>query len=439
MALGGGVFTTQNKVLPGAYINFISSGNNGLVFSERGVCLVPLILNWGATDELFEVSSEDFEKRCLNIFGHSYLDDKVKFLRDLYKNASTCYFYRVSGGEKASSTVATAKFCGTRGNDIYNKISKNIDDENKFDVCTYLRTSDGEKSTDTLIDKQTVSKASELTANDFVEFKQTETLSETASLFLEGGTDEEATGEAYQKLLDKAEGHYFNILVCDSNDDIIKGLFANFTKRVRDTVGIKFQTIVFNYSGDYEGVINLTTKAEEKEQALIYWLAGAEAGCAVNKSCTNQKYDGEFTPICNDTQKELEAAIENGEIKLHKVGDEFRILTDINSLVTVTEEKSNLFNSNQTVRVCDQIATDTAKIFNNYYLGKVPNDASGRISFWNELVKYHQQLQDIRAIETFDKDALIVKQGESKRSILVSESIVPVNCMEQLYMTVTVL
>ena len=52
MALGGGTFVTQNKVLPGAYINFISTSNTGVVFGERGVCAAPLNLNWGVEDEV---------------------------------------------------------------------------------------------------------------------------------------------------------------------------------------------------------------------------------------------------------------------------------------------------------------------------------------------------------------------------------------------------
>lgn len=440
MALGGGTFTVQNKVLPGAYINFISTGNNSSVFSDRGVCFVPLNFNWCKDNEIFEVSSEDFEKNCLNIFGYSYTDDKVKFLRDLFKNASSCLFYRLSGGDKATNDIATAKYSGTRGNDIFIKISKNIDDESKFDFYTYLKASSSDgSSSNILVDTQTVKTTSELVENDFVTFKAKESISETTGTFLTGGTDGEVTTEDYQKLLDNAEGQYFNILICDSTNDLIKGLFANFTKRIRDNVGIKFQTIIFDYKADYEGVINFTTEAKEDKLALIYWLAGNEASCAVNKTITNKQYDGEFTPICADTQKELETAIQNGELKIHKVGDEFRVLTDISSLTTYTEDKNSLFSSNQTVRVCDQIATDIAKIFNNYYLGKVPNDAGGRISLWNEIVKYHNQLEDIRAIEAFDKDALIIKAGDTKKGVIVNESVTPINCMEQLYMTVKVL
>ena len=36
MAFGGGTFTSQNKVLPGAYINFVSAARASASLSERG-------------------------------------------------------------------------------------------------------------------------------------------------------------------------------------------------------------------------------------------------------------------------------------------------------------------------------------------------------------------------------------------------------------------
>ena len=42
MALGGGTFTSQNKELPGAYINFAASASAAL--SDRGIATMPLDL-----------------------------------------------------------------------------------------------------------------------------------------------------------------------------------------------------------------------------------------------------------------------------------------------------------------------------------------------------------------------------------------------------------
>ena len=73
-------------------------------------------------------------------------------------------------------------------------------------------------------------------------------------------------------------------------------------------------------------------------------------------------------------------------------------------------------------------------IFNTQFLGKIPNDDSGRASLWNELVKYHERLQGIRAIENFSSSNITVQAGDTKRSVVVNEAITPINCMTQLYM-----
>mgnify|MGYP001515286774 CR=1 FL=1 len=49
-----------------------------------------------------------------------------------------------------------------------------------------------------------------------------------------------------------------------------------------------------------------------------------------------------------------------------------------------------------------------------------------------------KELEQIRAIEDFNSDTVIVEQGDTKKSVVVTEAVTPVNAMEQLYMTVTV-
>ena len=80
----------------------------------------------------------------------------------------------------------------------------------------------------------------------------------------------------------------------------------------------------------------------------------------------------------------------------------------------------------------------TRELFGKKYLGKVPNDAAGRISLWNDIVKHHTELQDIRAIENFSGENVTVEKGDTKKSVVVTDYVTPVNAMEQLYMTVYV-
>ena len=51
--LGGGSFTVQNKILPGAYINFVSPASSVAVLSDRGTAAIPLEFGWGPEKEAF--------------------------------------------------------------------------------------------------------------------------------------------------------------------------------------------------------------------------------------------------------------------------------------------------------------------------------------------------------------------------------------------------
>ena len=434
MALGGGTFLTQNKVLPGAYINFISVATASANMSDRGYAAMGLELDWGQEGKIFEVTNGDFQKNSMKIFGHSYADDAMKGLRDLFKNVTTLFAYRLNGGgAKAANTFATALYSGTRGNDIKIAVQANVDDNSKFDVQTWI---DG-----SMVDSQTVAKAAELVANDYVSFKTDASLTVTAATAMTGGTNGTANAAAHQAFLDKVESYpAINAIGYVGTETAVKSLYAAFAKRMRDEVGVKFQAVVYGQAADYEGVINVKNKVldDANEASLVYWVTGVAAGTAVNASATNKIYDGEFDINVDYTQSQLEAAIKAGEFTLHQVGSDVRVLTDINSLVTTTANKGDVFKDNQTIRVCDQIATDIANLFVTKYLGVVPNDASGRTSLWADIVKHHENMQSIRAIENFTDEDVTVDQGETKKSVVVTDNITVVNTMEKLYMTVYV-
>lgn len=434
MALGGGKFLTQNKVLPGSYINFTSAAKASVTLSDRGYCAMALELDWGVDGEIFTVKTEDFQTDSLKIFGYDYTNNKLKGLRDLFLNATTLYAFRLNSGLKAENEVATAKYSGIRGNDIQVVIGVNADDETLFDVST--------KIDNTTVDSQTVAKAENLSDNDFVEFKKDVTLVVSAGMALTGGTNAATiTGTQYQTFLDHVEAYSFNVLGCLSTEETIKSLYAAFTKRLRDDMGIKFQTVLYNKEVDYEGVINLKNAVTDSgwgTASLIYWVTGAQCGCAVNKSLTNKLYDGEFSVSASYKQSELETALKSGQLVLHKVGEEVRVLEDINSFVSSTVDKSGDFQSNQVIRVLDQIGNDIAVLFNTKYLGKVQNNAAGRMSFWNEIVTYNKQLEQVEAIEDFNSDELKVEQGADKKSVVVTNPVTPVTAMSKLYMTVIV-
>ena len=428
MGLGGGTFVTVGeKTLPGSYINFVSASRANFALSERGFVAIPLELDWGEEQKVVTLSLDDFRNNSLTIFGYNFSDDAMKPLREIFRHAQTVYFYRLGTGTKAASTMATAKFAGTRGNKIKIVTTAIISGETTtgYTVKTFLD--------DILVDTQEVSGATattdDLAVNDFVDWIAEVSLA-AGTINLTGGANATITSGNYSSFLAAIEPYSFNVIGYAGTDSAIKALFAAFTQRLRDNLGIKFQCVLYQYTtANYEGVVSVENNAN-----AIYWTVGALAGCPVNKSVTNAKYDGEYEISTNYTQEQLETALKSGKFIFHKVGDDIRVLEDINTLTTFTEEKSKDFKENQTIRVIDQIGNDIAAIFNTRFLGIIPNDNSGRAALWNEIVKHHSNLQAIGAIENFSGDNVTVQEGNTKRSVVVNDVITPINCMTQLYM-----
>ncbi len=440
MALGGGNFSVQNKVLPGSYINFITTASASTVFAERGTGAIIMPMVWGEVGTVIEVTQEDFERNCPKIFGYQYTDDEMMCIRDFFKYGKTLLVGRLNAnGKKAGNILAEALYTGSAGNKISTYMSPDVDDEEYFNVYTYF---DGD-----LVDSQYINSWDGLKDNDYVKWKKNGNLVKNGPYMLEGGTDGTTSVAQVSTFLENIEAYSINTIAVDSSDEVTMGMLVSFVKRMRDEKGVKLQAVVYgNKKYDYEGVVCVLNKFsltgdftdESVAHKGIYWVSGAVAGCAINRSLTNKTYNGEYTVYTAYTQNELETALNEGNFVFHKVGDDVRVLLDYNSLVTFTPEKNEYFRDNQTVRICDQIATDIASIFNNSYLGLVPNDSAGRISLWSDIVNHHKNLQQLRALDDFDEEDVSVESGESKNSVVVYDAVMPVNAMAKLYMTVTV-
>ncbi|MGL5514687.1 MAG: phage tail protein, partial [Sporomusa sp.] len=55
----GGRWTSQNKRIPGAYLNFTAVAQPSMTVGDRGIGTLAIPLSWGGQDELIEVFSTD--------------------------------------------------------------------------------------------------------------------------------------------------------------------------------------------------------------------------------------------------------------------------------------------------------------------------------------------------------------------------------------------
>lgn len=436
-SIGGGTFTAMNKTLPGAYINFVSTGSN-VTLGERGTAVLALPLKWGAADSFIIIEAGEFTARAKELLGYDSTAAELLLVRECMKRAKTLLLWRADkGGTTAAAEIggltATAICEGTRGNDISVAVYSAAD---SFEVVTRL---DGE-----IVDAQTVSDASQLRANSFVSFSG-DSLSASAGTTLAGGTDGEVTASSYSDFLAAAEKETFSCIGYTGGDTDVKALFTAFAKRLRDDDGKKITCVMSDYAADYEGIISVKNGVVldngtvlSKEDAVA-WVLGATASAEINESLTNTAYDGAVGVDTKYSKGEFEKALKAGEFVFYSDGGKARVLSDINTLVTYTPVKNSDFSGNRFMRVIDGWANDIAALFSASYMGSVTNSDTGRALFKADIVNLGRQYEELNAVSEFTPDDITVEQGAGKRDVSVSVSLKPNDSMEKLYMTVKVI
>ena len=444
--MAGGTWLSQNKVRPGAYINFKAVPKPSMTVGDRGIVAIPLSLNWGATDKLIEVLSSDLlDGTSKKLVGFTAFDDESKLLAGALSYCYKALVYRAdSGGVKATATIgniiATAKYFGTLGNSIIIAISQDTT-TNLWTVITYL---DGSQ-----VDKQVILTVNELESNDYVDFSIAEegTLEETAGTSLTGGTNGVAVEATYYpsflNLLAKAK---WQTMACLSSESSIKFSIQTFIEQCRDSEGRYVQGVVADYDGaDYEGIINSISGAVIDEvtwtkEEFTAIVAGMTAGANFNESNTAKKITGATSIVGELTDSQIKTALSNGKFLLStSASGDIKVEQDINSLHTYSSDRNYNFSKNRVIRTLDEIGTTTKTTWENSYMGKVDNNATGRGLFKADLIQYGNELQRLAGIQEFaGADDITIAQGNDLDSVLVDWYVKPVDSMEKLYMTVNV-
>ncbi|GMQ62363.1 phage tail sheath family protein [Vallitalea maricola] len=434
----GGTWTTQNKVRPGVYINFQQTSMETDEL-HRGIITMPLNLDFGPEQEVIEVSQNT---DTLPIFGEELYN--LVPIREGLKRAEKVLVYRLNtmaDGSKAAVTegnlTATAKYTGTKGNDL--KITIEAEGEN-FNVKTFIGTK--------LVDiQQGVKTVQDLQDNEFVVFSGSDSLTATAGASLTGGTNGTVASENYTAYREAIEVYYFNTCALYDVTDIgIKDAFKQWIKRLRDDEGNKVVLVAENYSNaNYEGIISVkngvvledgTTLEAKKATA---WVAGATAAANTNKSLTYDFYDGAVDVDKKYNYSAIESAINDGEFLFTGYDGKARVEYDINTLHTYTKDKGRMFRKNRVIRTLDAINNDITKVGNEYFIGKISNNEDGRNLLKNEIIKCLQKYQNNDSITNLDtgKDVQVLASTDTD-VVVVRIAAQPVDGMEKLYMTVEV-
>lgn len=435
MAYGKGSFNGQDKILPGMYANVVGKVESSSNVGVRGKAAVALMLDWGKdTSEIIKVTAQEFYNDCEKLFGYKASAPEMLILREIFRGATEVYVYRLNGAESAAASAegfATAKYKGVRGNDIQVVISANVDDNSAFDVVTMLG--------NITVDRQIRVTGATLKDNDFVTFIRTEgaaTLAVGTKNLTGGSSGSTQTAVNHNDFLAKLEAYQVNAVGCvyeKAGSTELAPIYASWVKSQKDIYGNCIQAVLYNQAADHEGVINV-----DDSIGIVPWVLGKEVGCALNASLQNIVYDGEVEPTKTYTQAELSTGLVNGKFILHRVGDQYRVLADVNSLVSITDEKTEDFKYNQTIRVIDQLTVDASNVWGDDFIGKVPNTVDGRNAFWSRIISLLNEYLDLGAIEEYDKELVTIAPGTQKGSIVMQIPVKVTTMLEKAYVTIVV-
>lgn len=448
----GGTFLIQNKVRPGAYINFVAVPQSLMNVSDRGIATMALPMSWGPQGEIIDILSSDLtDGSSLAKIGYSSTDVESLLFRICLQNCYRLKAWRLdTGGTKATATIGTgetalkptAKYAGICGNDIKIVIVKDDDSGSTYTVETLYKG----------IRKDIQSKLTSPTLledNDWVDWNVTQqtVFTATAATSLAGGENGTVTeSTAYTDYWAKMKTETWNTMGLLSEDATVKTAFCEYIKDLRENEGVKVQGCVYDKATyDYEGIISsdqgYKTEVEEiSEVNFVAWVTGATAGAEINESNTHKTVQDAVEIIGELTNTEIIDALQNGKFVISKLRSGTIVVEkDINTLHTFTTDRSYDFSKNRVIRVLDEMGNTVMNTWDENYCGKLDNDADGRNVYKADLVSYGNTLQGIHAITNFlGADDIEVLMGDNVDSVVVNWPVQPVDSMEKLYMTFTV-
>lgn len=448
--MAGGTFDKlAGKTLPGTYLNFESTRQDTVGNSERGTVLLPLIgHDFGPAGEFITLTAAAPDA-YRNTLGYSVYDEsnrKMLLIREAFKNASKVIVYITESGDTAKATAApltvTAKYGGTRGNDI--RFSVVANPVGGFDVTVYLDT----EKTAVYEGVETVEALIEAAADDeLVTFSGTGDLVATAGTNLTGGKNVTSSNSDVSAFIDKIEAVRWNTLCFPVTDATLQTAVKTKIKYMRESMGRGVQAVVPDMvNPDYEGIINVTNSVVSDGFTLTHaeacaWVAGATAAASCVTSLTYATYSGATDIVDAKDNEEAIAAVKNGEF-FFSFSEEGKVIVqyDINSLVTFTKPKDKTYRKNRVIRVFDAFQESVQL---NFPPNKYDNDPDGwevMKGVGKTLLKLYGPRSDggmgaIKNID-YDTDFLIDTTLSSGDETYFNVGLEPVDAAEKLFFTV---
>lgn len=430
-----------SKVRPGVYGNIKSNSMSVLSAGDRGTAFVILPApSYGPKGAVtITAGSMDGQRAKL---GFSVYDDNSQMLliREAFKNASTVIAYIPAEGTKATVTAspvtATAKYGGTRGNDLAFTVVANP--LGGFDVRVSLAGS-------TVAEYEGLTTVADLAAQEcpYITFTGTGNLTAVAGKSLTGGTDATVSNSAVTDALDASENYDWNAMAFPFDDSALKAAAKAKIKYFRQNMGRGVQVVVPDFSSaDYEGVIAVTNAYAIDGQDLTHaqacaWVAGASAAASKTESLTYVTVEGASAVVSPKTNEDAITALKSGEF-FFSVGEGNTVIVeqDINSFHSFTREKNQTFGKNRVLRVYDELYATIQANFRPNQFSNNPDDWAAMEGIGIGILKNFEAAGAIRDLNE-DTDFSVDREKSVGDETFYSYAITAVDSAEKLYFSGT--
>lgn len=420
------------RTLPGTTVD-VKAGEREAKLSAVGVVAMPLSLSWGDTVTVIERG-----ERTLLPLGYELGDSKLKLPNEVLRSAQRLILYRLNAGSpKAQATVAagitaSAKHGGARGNDLKLTVTSI---EGRWQIKTFLGTAE--------VDAQTIAGVADFVNNGFITLAGSGDLA-AVTVSLSGGSDGEIESGAYTAFMNELEKQQYNIIAYTGSDSTVAQSLVDFVER-QCLNDVNVQLV--------QSVISADNKAVYKNAVggitAGYTLSAAEASATLAGILAKQGITGSATyfdvawwqdvnPRLTKTQQEVKTKA--GEVLFVYMHGAVKLLYDINSLTTFTEENPRDFCKGLVVRTLDQMASDIKILLDTKAIGKIRNSVDGRARIKGMLVTMLKaQYLDRGYLEAFNADDLTVEEGNERDAIAVTVGVKVADTVDKIYVTVTTL
>lgn len=458
--MAGGIWIDQNKTRPGVYINYSSSPATLASMGDRGIVCIGRQLKWGESSKPIVIEDPT---ECFVKLGYDQMSSEMIWLRQLLvgtnrsAGASKILVWRLDTTSSAAATAtqtdssntltATAKYAGSRGNDISVIVTADPDNTSSH-VIFYVQTLvDGSVVDNQILEANASSVAlSGLVANDWVTFTGSTGNAFATSLTLTGGSDGTVSATAFSGFMSAMELETWNVLAYGGSDATTKSALTSYVKRLANDEGKKVQACLSNYpSADNECVISVAPQVITDlsghtftDEEMVCWVAGSTAGASVSQSLTYAAHPdaASLSPVYTSSQQ-IEA-LESGQFALIEEYGSIKNLQDINTFTSFAATKGKAFRKNRVIRVIFGLANDIYKLFARYYVGNVNNNDFGRNMLKAEILDLMTRYQGATALQNVQTADVTVTPGAESDAVVIEVYCQPVDSIEKIYINITI-